>query len=365
LPAPIIASLMIPPQSKLKASQMIFPGCSADTRPFGWVASLPRCPVALRFNRHHPLRHLSEGDPAMDENIPDVFSQFSAALSERAAFCGPLVAGIRVRGHSLRSGTLWRKDVVVASEQTLPGAAEVEVVLADGGTFAARVVGRDTGTNIAVLRIDGSPQPAWSAATPPQPGALVLALAADGAGGTAVRLGAVHSVGPAWHSRAGGRIDRRIGLDVRLGRGEEGGPVIDAAGGLLGISTLGPRRRVLVIPAATVERVLEPLLTTGRIARGWLGAAVQPVLVPEALRDEAGQAQGLMVLGVTRDGPAAQAGVLMGDILVALDGAALGSMSRLAELLGPDAVGKRTELRLIRAGTVQSISATVGERPPR
>ena len=122
---------------------------------------------------------------------------------------------------------------------------------------------------------------------------------------------------------------------------------------------------MLAIPTATVERVLEPLLTKGRVARGWLGAAVQPVLVPEALRDEAGQAQGLMVLGVTRDGPAAQAGVLMGDILVALDGAAVAGASQLAELLGPEAVGKPVELRLIRAGAVQSLSTTVGERPSR
>ena len=231
--------------------------------------------------------------------------------------------------------------------------------------FAARVAGRDPGTNIAVLRLDGAPEPALLAAEEPRPGALVLALAADGAGGVAVRLGAVHSVGPAWHSRAGGRIDRRIGLDIRLGRGEEGGPVLDAAGGLLGISTLGPRRRVLVIPAATVERVIEPLLTTGRIARGWLGAAVQPVLVPEALRSEAGQSLGLMIIGVTKDGPAAQAGVLMGDILIAVDGAGVGSSSQLAELLGPESVGRQVQLRLIRAGQVQALTATVGARPAR
>ena len=299
------------------------------------------------------------------ENMSDALVQFSAALAERAAAARPLVAGIRLRGHSLRSGTLWRKDVVVVSEQALPKAEEVEVVLADGATFAARVAGRDPGTNVAVLRLDGSPQPAWSAAAEPRLGALALALAADGAAGGAVRLGAIHSVGPAWHSRAGGRIDRRIGLAIGLGRGEEGGPVVDAAGGLLGISTLAPRRRVLVIPTATVERVLEPLLTKGRVARGWLGAAVQPVLVPEALRGEAGQAQGLMVLGLTRDGPAAQAGMLMGDILVALDGTAIGGMSRLAELLGPEAVGRAVELRLVRAGQVQSLTVTVGERSPR
>src|SRR5580658_223725 len=285
----------------------------------------------------------------MPDNNQDVLTQFSAALAERVAAARGLVAEIRIRGHSPRSGTLWRKDVVVASEQALPRAEEAEVVLADGGAFAARVAGRDPGTNVAVLRLDAAPEPAPLAAEEPQPGALVLALAADGVGGVAVRLGAVHSVGPAWHSRAGGRIDRRIGLDLRLGRGEEGGPVLDAAGGLLGISTLGPRRRVLVIPAATVERVMEPLLTTGRIARGWLGAAVQRVLVPEALHSEAGQPLGLMIIGVTKDGPAAQAGVLMGDILIAVDGAGVGSPWQLAEVLGPESVGRQVQLRLIRA----------------
>src|SRR5579875_3166161 len=92
------------------------------------------------------------------------------------------------------------------------------------------------------------------------------------------------------------------------------------AGGLLGISTLGPRRRLLVIPTATVERVLEPLAHNGRIARGWLGVAVQRVTVPEELRAAAGQTEGLMALAVPENGPAAAAGVLMGDILVALDG---------------------------------------------
>lgn len=301
----------------------------------------------------------------MAEDHHDFLTQFSSALSARAAAARRLVAGVRLRGHSLRSGILWRKDVVVASEQSLPRGDAAEVLLADGAAFAARIVGRDPGTNVAVLRLDGSPQPAWSAAAATQPGALVLALAADGGGGAAVRLGAVYSVGPAWHSRAGGRIEARIGLDIRLGRGEEGGPVIDAAGGLVGMSTLGPRRRVLVIPTATVERALEPLLATGRVARGWLGAAVQPVQIPEPPQAAAGQQHGLMVLGVARDGPAARAGVLLGDILVTLDGAPLGGAARLAELLGPDAVGKQLPLRLIRAGALQTLTITVGERPAR
>jgi S1-C subfamily serine protease len=311
-------------------------------------------------------------EQAMADTSEDILVQFSAALSGRAAAARPLVAGIAMRGHPARSGTLWRQDVVVASEQALPNGEEAEIALPDGGTFAARIAGRDAGTNIAVLRFEGGPTASPLPAAPePQPGALVLALGADGGadrgagGGVSVRLGSVHSVGPAWHSRAGGRIDRRILLDIGLGGREEGGPVLDAAGGLLGISTLGPRGRVLVIPTATVERVLEPLLTNGRVERGWLGAAVQPVLVPEALQAEAGQSLGLMVIGVTRDGPAAQAGVLAGDILLAVDGAGVGSPSQLARTLDAAAPGAAVVLRLIRAGQLQSLGATVGSRPQR
>jgi S1-C subfamily serine protease len=306
----------------------------------------------------------------MAEATQDLLAQFSTALAERTAAARPLVAAVRVRGHALRSGTLWRQDVVVVSEQAWPRTEEAEIVLADGKTLPARLAGRDPGTNTALLRLDeGSQiiggQPAWSPAADPRPGAVVLALAADESCGHALRLGVIRAVGPSWHSRAGGRIDRRIWLDMQLGNSEEGGPVIDTEGGLLGISTLGPRRRVLVIPTATVERVVGPLLSRGRIARGWLGLAVQPVLVPEMPGQETSQRQGLMVVDVNRDGPAAQAGVLMGDILLAIDETAVPGMAKLAEVLGSEAVGKQVQLRLIRAGNVQSVTATVGERPPR
>jgi S1-C subfamily serine protease len=301
----------------------------------------------------------------MTDHPQDFLIELSAALAGRVAAAQNLVAGIAMRGCPVRSGTLWRQNVVIASEQALPENEEAEIALPGGGSFAARIVGRDAATNIAVLRLEGGPAPAPKTAQEPRPGALVLALGADGGGGVSARLGIVHSVGAAWHSRAGGHIDRRILLDIAVGSREEGGPVLDAAGGLLGISTLGPRRRVLVIPAATVERVIEPLLTKGRVDRGWLGAAVQPVLVPEALQAEAGQSLGLMVIGLTRDGPAAQAGVLVGDILLAVDGAGVGSPSQLARILDAAAVGATVGLRLIRAGRLQSLDAAVGARPPR
>jgi S1-C subfamily serine protease len=299
----------------------------------------------------------------MPESSEEFLVRLSAAVADRAAAARPLVAAVAFAGQRVRSGTLWRQGVVVASEQALPDGEEAEIGLADGAVFAARLAGRDPATNVAAWRFEGGPQPAIKPAQEPRPGAFVLALGADGTGGAAVRLGAVQSVGPAWQSRAGGHIDRRIRLDLALGGGEEGGPVVDAAGGLLGVSTLGPRRSVLVIPAATVERVLEPLLRQGRVERGWLGAAVQPVLVPEAVRAEAGQSLGLIVIGVTKDGPAAAAGLLTGDILVGAGGAAISSPSELARFLDMAALGSTVVLRLVRGGAPMSLSVTVGSRP--
>jgi S1-C subfamily serine protease len=288
----------------------------------------------------------------------------SEALAERARLARLLVAGIVVPGHRMRSGTLWRKDVVVASEQRFPDASDAKVTLADGSAFTARVAGRDPGTNVVAFRLDGAPDPAPLPAGEPQPGGLALALGADDSG-IAIRLGIVHSVGPSWHSRAGGRIDRRITLDIGVTPREEGGPVLDPGGGLLGISTLGPRGRVLVIPASTVEAVLDPLLSKGRVERGWLGLALQPVLVPEALQAEAGQSQGLMVMSASKDGPAARANLHAGDILVKIAGESVTSPSAVAQYLGPDSVGKQVELHLIRADKPVSIPVTVGIRPDK
>jgi S1-C subfamily serine protease len=264
----------------------------------------------------------------------------------------------------MRSGTLWHKDVVVASEQSFPDAGDAQVTLADGSVFTARVAGRDPGTNVVALRVDGAPDPAPLPAGEPQPGGLALAFGAND-GGISVRLGVIHSVGPSWHSRAGGRIDRRITLDIGVTPREEGGPVLDPGGGLLGMSTLGPRGRVLVIPAATVEAVLDPLLSKGRVERGWLGLALQPVLVPEARQAEAGQTRGLMVMSVSKDSPAARANLHAGDILVKIAGEGVASPSAVAQYLGPDSVGKQVELHLIRADKPFSIALTVGVRPSK
>ncbi len=296
-------------------------------------------------------------------NESEFLAGLSASLTARVAAARSSIAAIRLSDEHHLTGILWRADVVVTSEQSLPRRDEFTVVLEDSKRVGARVAGRDPGTNIAVLRIAEHPSATpWSPATA-QPGSIVLALGADGAGDATARLGVVNRVAPEWHSVAGGRIDQRVVLDIRLGRSEEGGPVIDAAGAYLGMSTFGPRRRVLVIPAATLERVVPALLQDGRIARGWLGIALQPVAVPEPLQQAAGQSSGLMVMSIADGGPAAKAGVVAGDIVVALDGTPVRRARGVAARLGADSVGRSADLQVIRAGGVVSLQVTIEARP--
>jgi S1-C subfamily serine protease len=161
---------------------------------------------------------------------------------------------------------------------------------------------------------------------------------------------------------AGGRIDSLIRLDTRLGS-DEGGPVLSASGGLVGMSTAGPRRRTLVIPAATLARVIDPLLAQGSVPRGWLGVALQPVMVPDSLRAAAGRDSGLMVVGLASSGPAEAAGMLPGDIVLELDGSPVSRPRGLAHLLGGERIGQAVALRVLRAGAVQTVTVTVGTRP--
>jgi S1-C subfamily serine protease len=302
------------------------------------------------------------GDKTMTDT-PNVLSELSRCVADRAAAAQAALVAIRTANGRHLTGTLWRGDLVVASQQALPKVDEFQVIAPDGSAVAAQLAGRDPSTNIALIKLSRSISLAPAAAGEAEVGMLVLAFGANGAGGVTTRLGVVNQTGPEWYSARGGRIDRRIVLDMRLALAEEGGPVVDTAGALLGISTLGPRGQVLVIPSATVERVIPPLLKDGRVARGWLGVALQPVAVPDALQSAAGQASGLMVMSTVDGGPAANAGIVPGDIMVAIDGEAVRRHRKIAARLGPDSIGSTVDLRVIRGGAIASVQATIAARP--
>jgi S1-C subfamily serine protease len=295
-----------------------------------------------------------------------VLSDGLAALAERA---GHVAVSVVPESGRATSGVHWRPGLVVTADHVLKPDERFSVVTADGQSLPATLAGRDPGTDVAVLRIDaaGLPTAELGDAGALQVGNLVLALARTEEGGSRASLGIVQAVGPAWRSRWGGRIDRRILLDLRPSRGGEGGPLIDAAGRIVGFVTPGPRRRVLAIPAATVDRVLDQLASTGRLARGYLGLGMQPAQLTEGVTQGLSLAgdRGVLVVSVESGGPGDRAGILVGDVLLAIDGAPLGDIADVLTRLGPESVGRTLTLRLVRGSSAVDTAITVGERPTR
>src|ERR1700687_5932079 len=292
----------------------------------------------------------------------DLLAQFSNALAARAELAKNAVVAIRLAHQRHITGMVWRSEILVASEQPLPKKDEFEVVAEGGSVVPARIAGRDPATNVAILSLAEPIASPSIVAGEAASGAVAVAIGADGTGGVSARLGVVNLAGPEWHSSRGGLIDRRIVLDISLAGREEGGPVFDTAGACIGMSTFGPRGQVIAIPTATIERIVPLLLKDGRIARGWLGVALQAVAVPDALRETAEQSSGLMVMSVVEGGPAAQAGIVAGDIILSVDGTSTRRFRKIARHFGSDSVGRKADLRLIRSGKVITVQTTIAER---
>jgi S1-C subfamily serine protease len=283
---------------------------------------------------------------------PHILSSLSSALAETIARAAPAI--VSVHSHRARAtGFVWKTGLVVTADEALADEGEIEIQFADGSRRPATVVGRDHTTDIALLRVEGDVAPVKLSTGSPALGSLAVIVAADRGAPTA-RLGVVALSGPAWRSLRGGEIDARIELDVLLRHNQQGGLALNAAGEPFGMAVLGPRR-VLTIPAATIERVATQLEKSGRIARGYLGVGLQPVRLDDGL--------GAMVMNVDKAGPSAAAGIRQGDVIIAVNGEKLSGVRALSRGLGPQSVGTEVELTVHRGGEPLNFKVTVGERP--
>lgn len=301
-----------------------------------------------------------------EENTLQRLSTDLAGAVERA---GVATVAVNGRNRVPSSGVHWRQGVVVTADHTVERDDDLSVTLADGTTAPATLVGRDPNTDIAVLRLHAdatAPVAVIGDATALKVGHLALAVGRPGEGGLAASLGAISAVGGPWRTGRGGQIDQFIRADVTFYPGFSGGPLVDAAGAVLGINTSGLSRSMgLTIPAATVNRVVDALLTGGRVARGYLGVSLQPVKLPDALKTALGTeaGAGLMAVSTEAGGPAEGAGMMMGDILVALDGQNVEDTDAVQAFLAPDRVGTVVAARVARGGVPTELQITVGERP--
>jgi S1-C subfamily serine protease len=285
-----------------------------------------------------------------------------AAAVERAA---PAVVAVHARRRLPSTGIHWRPGIVVTAEHTVRTAEDITVTMADGLSLPAVLAGRDPGTDLAVLRVAaaGSVVATLGDDAALKVGHMVLALGY----GPRASWGVISALGPRWRSWRGGDIDRLVRLDLVLYPGFSGGPLVDAAGRVVGLNTSGLARETrLALPVTMVTRVADELLQKGHVSRGYLGLGMQPVRLPEPLRAQLGLGDGaLIVVMVEPSGPAARAGVLLGDVLVALDGEPVGDLEDVQARLGSDRVGAEISAVVLRGGVRTELRITVGEQPRR
>lgn len=297
-----------------------------------------------------------------------MFEQIKTLSDELAALvqtAGESVVRISARAHFGASGVVWSADgVIVTADHVIEREDRIEVGLPDGRTVGARLVGRDPSTDLAVVRADAGD---LKAARPGslealRVGHIVLALARPGREVQAT-LGIVSALGGPWRTMAGGQLDRYLQTDVAMHPGFSGGPLVAADGSVVGLNSSGLTRGVSVaVPVTTLGRVVEALLTHGRIRRAYLGIASQPVRLPDPVRERVGRAMGLVVVSVESGSPADRAGLTVGDVIIAVGDQPVSRPDELLAQLTADRIGKPLPIRVLRGGQPVEVVVTPGER---
>jgi S1-C subfamily serine protease len=284
----------------------------------------------------------------------------SNALAAVVEGAGQAVVAVHARPRFSSSGVFWRPGIIVTAEHTIRREEEITVTLPGGSTVPATLAGRDAGTDIAVLRVEASgaaPLPKSSAA--PAPGNLALAIGRSQDSGANATLGIVSAVSGSWQTWRGGRLDHYIRLDLTVYPGSSGGAVINVEGQVIGIASSALSRIAgVAIPSSTIDRIVEELLARGHVARGYLGLGLQPVELPD-------HRKGLIVVSLETEGPAAKAGVLLGDIFLSLAGQAVADTDDLRGVLESHGVGATVEAAVLRGGNPNKLPILVGQRPRR
>ena len=294
--------------------------------------------------------------------LVDLSNDLARAV-ERAALA---VVAVNGRPQLASTGVHWRPGVVVTADHTLATDEEITIETPDGRTGPARLAGRDPATDLAVLRTDASDLPVVDVADPAglRVGHVVLAVGH----GPRASWGVVSSLTSGSRAGRGGDHDQLLRLDLTLYPGFSGGPLVDAQGRVLGINTSGRSRTSQgAMPASVVTRVVDEIVARGRVSRGFLGVGLQPVRLPEETRRTlpiAGEF-GLIVVGVQPDGPAARAGLFLGDVLIALEGQALHEPGDVQAAVAARPIGATLAATILRGGAPVNVVITVGERPAR
>lgn len=292
----------------------------------------------------------------------------SDALAQATGRAAASVVAVHTEARGSSSGVVWNTGVIVTSEHALRRDDEIQVTLPNGRVVPAKLAGRDPSTDIAVLECADADTAVteFGDAAALKPGGLTLVVGRTRASGPVAALGVVSLIAPDRHTWTGTSLAPYIRLDIGLQPTAVGGAVVDARGNVVGVATPRfARFGAIAVPASTISKIAQTLLTKGRIPRGYLGVGLQPVRLPNAIRESLrrNEKSAAIVLEVHQDGPADKAGVVIGDIIVSLGGRAVTRLEDVQTLLAADAIGKTLPLTFIRGGSVEQGSIVVAERP--
>jgi S1-C subfamily serine protease len=289
-------------------------------------------------------------------------------VASAVAQVGRAVVAVNGRRRIPSSGVHLQQGVIVTADHTVERDEEVTITLPEGRSVRAALVGRDPTTDLAVLKLEKVKLPIAETgdSSSLRVGHIVLAVGRTSTNGLSASLGVISVLEGVWHTWRGGEIDQFIRPDLTLYPGFSGGPLVDTRGLVVGINTSGLSRHFgITIPAVTIDRVIKELLTRGHIRRGYLGLGMYPVPLPDNLSSKLNLANraGLIIFNLETDGPADRAGILLGDVLVSLDGNPVNDTDDVQAALGSQSVGKMINASVIRDGKLVERAIKVGERP--
>jgi serine protease DegQ len=296
--------------------------------------------------------------------MSNVLLDLSNAMAAATEKAGKSTVLVNARRRMPASGIAFAADLILTADHVVQRDEDITVILADGSEVAAKIAGRDPGSDLALLRLEKASATPAEKAPEAKVGQIVLALGRPSPEGIEASLGTISAIsGPARTSR--GLLDRYYRTDTTPYPGFSGGPLVDAEGRVVGLNTSGfGRGAAITIPAEIAWKVADELAKHGSIKRGYLGIRSQPVeltaAAQKALKRE--QATGLLIVGLEDDSPAEKGGLLVGDTLVGLGSRPVSDPDELFASLSGDVAGKSTPIEILRGGEPQTIQVTVGER---
>lgn len=344
---------------------------SEARRRAGRVPLRPMTPLTLP-----PADFIFDRRPRARDRDADLMDAYSEAVVGAVETVAPAVVRVhplkaRYGGDAIGSGFIVSPEgLILTNSHVVRGASDIEIVTHDGGSGRARIVGEDVETDLALLKLEpAGPHPSARLGDSKRlrQGQLIVAIGAPLGFQATVTAGVVSALGRSLRGVGGRLIEDLIQTDAALNPGNSGGPLVNSGGEVVGVATAiisGAPGLCFAIASNTAGFVLGELEKHGRVRRGSIGVVAQQAPIPDALARSAGldQVWGVWVAAVERAGPAGQAGVQEGDLIVSIDGRPITGLDDLLRALDHGSIGRTLDLGIIRAGRRVHAQVTPRER---